>query len=268
MSESHPDLQLEAVQPAAPETSPDAASVDREISRRTRRSFLVGGIATLAGTGAWSWLRTRRPDDDIPWPLRIALRTNEQLWRDYFNETRLAQTFAPSDIEAPRVNGNIGLEDDPDPAWSLSVEGIAGADEALSLKLYDIRALPRIELVTELKCIEGWSRVLRWGGARFRDFVIKYAPGQVDPNSYVAFETPDSEYYVGLDIASALHSQTLLCYEMNDKPLAPQHGAPLRLVIPVKYGIKNLKRIGKIAFRGTRPPDYWAERGYDYYAGF
>ena len=107
-------MPLEPVQPAAPETSPDAGSVDREISRRTRRSFLVGGIATLAGTGAWSWLRTRRPDDDIPWPLRIALRTNELLWRDYFNETRLAQTFAPSDIEAPRLNGNIDLEDDPD----------------------------------------------------------------------------------------------------------------------------------------------------------
>ena len=98
--------------------------------------------------------------------------------------------------------------------------------------------------------------------------MIKYAPGQVDPSSYVAFETPDREYYVGLDMASAFHSQTLLCYEMNDKPLEPQHGAPLRLVIPVKYGIKNLKRIGKIAFSETRPPDYWTERGYDYYAGF
>jgi len=91
----------------------------------------------------------------------MALRTNEQLWRDYFNQTRLARNFAPSDIEAPRPNGNIGLEGDPDPSWNLSIEGIAGADEALSLKLEDIKALPKIELATELKCIEGWSRVLR-----------------------------------------------------------------------------------------------------------
>ncbi len=80
-------------------------------------------------------------------------------------------------------------------------------------------------------------------------------------------ETPDREYYVGLDMASALHPQTLLCYEMDGRPLTPDHGAPLRLVIPVKYGIKNLKRIGTIRFADVRPADYWAERGYDWYSG-
>src|SRR5207253_1641188 len=65
---------------------------------------------------------------------------------------------------------------------------------------------------------------------------------------YVSMETPDGGYYVGLDMASALHPQTLLCYEMNGEPLTLEHGAPLRLVIPVKYGIKNIKRIGSIEF--------------------
>ena len=69
------------------------------------------------------------------------------------------------------------------------------------------------------------------------------------------------------DMASALHPQTLLCYEMNGRPLTPAHGAPLRLVIPIKYGIKNLKQIGTIQFTDERPADYWAERGYDWYAG-
>ena len=81
-------------------------------------------------------------------------------------------------------------------------------------------------------------------------------------------QTPDGEYYVGLDMASAMHSQTLLCSEMDGRPLEPEHGGPLRLVIPVKYGVKNLKRIGKIEFSDSRPKDYWAERGYDWYAGF
>ena len=79
--------------------------------------------------------------------------------------------------------------------------------------------------------------------------------------------TPDELYYVGLDIASALHPQTLLCYEMNGEPLTAGHGAPLRLVTPLKYGIKHLKRIGTIAFADTRPKDYWAELGYDWDAG-
>jgi DMSO/TMAO reductase YedYZ molybdopterin-dependent catalytic subunit len=68
-------------------------------------------------------------------------------------------------------------------------------------------------------------------------------------------------------MASALHPQTLLCYEMNGTPLPPGHGYPLRLIIPVKYGIKNLKRIGNLSFSNERPPDYWFERGYDYYSG-
>jgi DMSO/TMAO reductase YedYZ molybdopterin-dependent catalytic subunit len=68
-------------------------------------------------------------------------------------------------------------------------------------------------------------------------------------------------------MASALHPQTLLCYEMGGRPLTPEHGAPLRLVIPVKYGIKNLKQIGTIQFTDVRPADYWAQQGYDWYAG-
>ena len=255
-------------EPEVRRESGEDGSVDREMASKTRRSFLTGGIAALAGAGAWTWLDTRRPDDGVQWPLRLALRANEQTWRDFSSMKRLARTFAPGEVESPRPNGDVGLEDDPDPEWKLTVDGVKGADEPLLLTMADVKALPKVEMITELKCIEGWSRVIRWGGARFQDFVAKYAPEQKDLNGYVALETPDRAYYVGLDTASALHPQTLLCWEMNGEPLPDEHGAPLRLVIPLKYGIKNLKRIGRIAFSKTRPPDYWAERGYDYYAGF
>jgi DMSO/TMAO reductase YedYZ molybdopterin-dependent catalytic subunit len=66
---------------------------------------------------------------------------------------------------------------------------------------------------------------------------------------------------------SMLHPQTMLAYELNGRPIEIPNGAPLRLVIPIKYGIKSLKRIGKIFFSNRRPPDYWAERGYDWFAG-
>ena len=85
--------------------------------------------------------------------------------------------------------------------------------------------------------------------------------------NYAGLITPDKKYYVGIDIASMMHPQTLLCYEMNGKPLPLKHGYPLRLMIPVKYGIKSLKRIGTLFFSNTPPPDYWYERGYDYYSG-
>ena len=149
----------------------------------------------------------------------------------------------------------------------------------LLLTLDDIKNLPRVEMTTELKCIEGWSVVVSWSGARFSDFINQYQPATRDgaaPNAarhpenllpYVSLVTPDGGYYVGIDMPSALHPQTILCYEMNGAPLTLEHGAPLRLVTPTKYGIKQIKRIGRIAFTNERPADYWAERGYDWYAG-
>jgi molybdopterin-dependent oxidoreductase-like protein protein len=243
------------------------SNVEREIGRKTRRSLLTGGLAALVGAGAWEWIGTRREDDSEAWPLRMGLRLNEQLWRDYSRNTRLARTFPMSAVEAPRFNGDVGMDGSVDANWKLTVEGMTDSGP-LSLGMDAIRGLPKVDMVTQLKCIEGWSRVIHWGGARFRDLVAKYATLDIDPDAYVGMATPDEKYYVGLDAASALHPQTLLCYEMNGKPLEEKHGAPLRLVIPVKYGIKNIKRIGKITYQTTRPGDYWAEDGYDWYAGF
>jgi DMSO/TMAO reductase YedYZ molybdopterin-dependent catalytic subunit len=130
--------------------------------------------------------------------------------------------------------------------------------------------LPRVSETTELKCIEGWSAITNWTGARFADFARAYPPPP--GTKYVALVSepdgyPDERYHVGLDIESALHPQTLLAYAMNDAPLNAAHGAPLRLIIPVKYGIKSIKLITHIAYSATRPGDYWAEQGYDWYAG-
>ena len=66
---------------------------------------------------------------------------------------------------------------------------------------------------------------------------------------------------------SAMHPQTLLWYAMGGKPLTLEHGAPLRLATTVKYGVKSIKRIGRITFTDERPRDFWAEQGYDWYTG-
>jgi DMSO/TMAO reductase YedYZ molybdopterin-dependent catalytic subunit len=232
----------------------------REISRLTRRSFLTGGIASAAGFGTWLWIRKSFSDGGIPRPLRRAEEADDLFSHALFSETRLAKTFDATDIGEARVNSKIGIEDDPAPDWKLEIEG------ASPVSLDQIKSLPKVEQITQFKCIEGWNYIMKWGGAKFSDFAAAHAPGIQKP--WVGLETPDGEYYVGLDRASAMHPQTLLAYEMNGEPLTSDHGAPLRLLIPVKYGIKNLKRIGKITFSDARPKDYWAENGYDYDSGF
>jgi DMSO/TMAO reductase YedYZ molybdopterin-dependent catalytic subunit len=253
--------------------------VRRRMRQQSRRSFLLWGAGLAAGAGAFHWLTTRPEAGDIPWPFRKTLELNERLARGLFSEGRLSRTFDTKQVGPDRVNGDIGLDEDVDvAAWNLRVEGLASGNGTLLLDLDAIRKLPRVVMTTEFKCIEGWSVIVQWAGARFTDFMKAHPPrtrsgGAFSLNhaedlpAYVSMATPDDGYYVGLDMESMLHPQTLLCYEQNGAPLSQEHGAPLRLAIPVKYGVKNIKRIGTIRYSNERPGDYWAERGYDWYVG-
>ena len=234
---------------------------------KSRRAFVVGGAAALAGFLGWRWIGTQHEVENIPFLLREGHRLNEQLWRGLYNPDRLAPTFAVSRSRMPIANGSLGLRTDLDPdAWMLRVEGPDGA-LLETLDLAAVQALPRVEMTTELKCIEGWSEIVHWTGARFSDFAARYADRLPEGLPYVSLVTPDGDYYVGMDMDSMMHAQTLLCYAMQGAPLTMIHGAPLRLVTPLKYGVKLLKRIGTIRFRAERPADYWTERGYDWYIG-
>ncbi len=274
-------------EPAAPRPAAEVlheSTIDRQVRLRTRRAFLGLGAAGLVGALGWRWLLNTPPVDGVAGGLRAVLDFNGEVASAYFKRARLAPEFPASAAEKLRFNGRIGLGADFDPlTWRLRVRRYAAPGSAPredSFTLADIRALPRTEFTTEFKCIEGWSRLVTWGGVRLGDFLNRYPlatrseqavsgsnapPADLAP--YVSLATPDKKYFVGLDIDSALHPQTLLCYEMNGAPLTLRHGAPLRLVVPVKYGIKYIKRIGEMAFIGQRPADYWAERGYDWHAG-
>lgn len=158
-------------------------------------------------------------------------------------------------------------------------EDMSAGVPGLLLTMADVRKLPHVGMVTEFKCIEGWCEIVYWGGVRLRDFLAAFPPQRAGDNQsastelatgfpkYVGLDTPDGQYYVGIEREVALHPQTLLAYELNGRPLTPDHGAPLRLVTPLKYGIKQLKQIGRITYSNVRPHDYWHEQGYDYYAG-
>jgi hypothetical protein len=139
----------------------------------------------------------------------------------------------------------------------------------LLLTMSDILRLPRHELVTQFKCIEGWSQIVYWAGVRMADFLEEYPPELRDGKEpqFVYMETPDGDYYNGYDIQVCRHPQTLLVTEMMGAPLTQYHGAPLRLHMPTKYGYKQIKRIGLISYNTERPDDYWTKLGYDWYAG-
>ena len=252
-------------------------NVERTMRGKSRRSFLVMGVSAAAGVAGWEWLTTRPQAGGLSYPLRRTLEFNEELAESYFKEARLTPTFPREMAGEPRVDGDEGLSAEFDPStWRLQV---MGAGEARTVTLEDIKRLRRVEMTTEHKCIEGWSTIVNWAGARLSDFAAAYnlatrsgTPPDFrnrprDLVRYVGLETPDGGYYVGLDMPSAMHPQTLLCYEMGGRPLTLAHGAPLRLVTTVKYGIKSIKRIGRITFTDERPRDFWSEQGYDWYAG-
>ena len=254
-------------------------AAEQEMRRLTRRSFTVGAIAAAAGLGGWGWLTTTAPEDGLPWPLRRMLHFNHSLAEGYSSPRHLAPTFPRAAAQGqPRTNGLVGLSGKVQAAWQLRVQHAGrGVEQAISLPA--VQRLPRTDLVTELKCVEGWSEVMQFGGVRFLDFVTQFSlatrSGRTpDPQGnpedlyrYVYLATPDESYYVGLDMASALHPQTVLCDTMNGQPLTRSHGAPLRLYLAVKYGYKSLKRVGLIRFQDERPPDYRAERCHVWYAG-
>ena len=241
-----------------------------------RRSFIAFGTFIILQAAAYiGWRKLYTSPDEVAGitkgaqaPLRQALNQNELFFRRlFFSERHLVKTY-PKDMAArkPRVNSRIGLEGKFNIAdWKLDVARSPG--DVLDLTIDEIKTLPKTEIVYSFKCVEGWDQIQHWGGVKFSDFIEHFQLHKQAQMGYVGMSTPDGKYYVGLDMASAMHPQTLLAYEMNGKAMGTDHGAPLRLIIPVKYGIKNLKRISSITFSNTRPRDYWAEQGYDYYSG-
>jgi DMSO/TMAO reductase YedYZ molybdopterin-dependent catalytic subunit len=248
-------------------------TVEQKIKRRNFISFTVFGAFGAGAYSGWKWLYNS-PDETAGItagahkPLRRALNKTELFFRRLtFSENHLVKTYPKSmAAKVVRHNSDIGSEGKlPPENWKLQV--IKKSGEVLHITLDELKALPKTEIVFDFKCVEGWDQVSHWGGTKFTDFIAHYKLHDEAKLEYVGLETPDKQYYVGIDMPSALHPQTLLAYEVNDQPLPGKHGQPLRLIIPVKYGIKNLKRIGTITFSNTRPHDYWAEQGYDYYSG-
>lgn len=239
---------------------------EKQIRNKTILSVSVLIVFLAACLTGWKWIYEQPRDNRVYRPLRSALDRNEIIFHSMLGGGRLTKTYREDDVVPHvRINGKIGLTGISEDTWRLHVARAEG--DTFLLSLQDIKKLPKTEIIFDFKCIEGWSQVTHWGGVRFSDFVKAYGLEDAAGKRFTGMSTPDEEYYVGIDRKSMMHPQTIICYEMNGKPLPAANGFPLRLIIPVKYGVKHLKCIGSIYFSDERPPDYWYERGYDYYCG-
>ncbi len=135
------------------------------------------------------------------------------------------------------------------------------------LNLFNLKKLPFASMIMQHVCVEGWAAVVQWGGIRLRDLAQIVQPK--DDVRYVLFESAD-KYTNSWDLASAIHPQTLLAYQMNEQPLPIKNGAPVRLAAPIKLGYKQSKWVTKISFVSQIPKGgkgYWEEQGYEWFAG-
>ena len=242
-----------------------------------RRLFIASTVSALAGCG----------------PLSSGLSQNEQFMRvlgsvEGLNHrligTRgLARGYRERDVDRVfRVNGFATPSDaayarllaDRFESYRLVVEGAVERPRAFTLS--QLRRMPQQTQITRHDCVEGWSAIGKWSGVRLDD--VLGAVGPRDDARYVVFRCMDNDgagnlYYESLDMHQAHHPQALLALRLNDAPLDPDHGAPVRLRVPTQLGYKSAKWIARIEVVGSFARiagghgGYWEDQGYEWYAG-
>jgi DMSO/TMAO reductase YedYZ molybdopterin-dependent catalytic subunit len=270
---------------------------ERKIRARSRRDFLLFGAGALAAAAGFWWVLPDATRQKHLTPglrdwldslearlgatkqrrerfLNRALTFDDDVAEALYSPDRSVRTYSKSDV-TPLRNNYEGMTPGPDylPGWRLSVSGLAsGKDESLSIDDL-LSRLPRHDQVTRLCCVEGWSMIAWWGGLRFADFLRAYPPApaarwaRLDSAVNRDSDGKRDPYYVSIDLPTARHPQTLLATHVSGKPLPLAHGAPLRLLAPMKLGLKNIKAITSITYSAEEPADYWNERGYSKYDG-
>jgi len=191
---------------------------------------------------------------------------NQQVESLIFQPQQLIPEFPITAIEPDKliVNSFRGTPTINPAAYRLIIDG--EVNNPLSLSMSDLQKLPLTSMVICHVCVEGWAAIVQWGGVRLRDLLVIAKP--LPQSKYVYFYSADG-YYESWDLDSVLHPQTLMAYQKNGQPLAPENGAPLRLASPVKLGYKLSKWVTRIQLTselGERR-GYWEDLGYEWYAG-
>lgn len=241
-----------------------AIDVRRELDMPSRRLFgkrilTLGGLTMLTGCSLTD-------EASVETFLSRVSRMNDRVQAWLFDPNRLAPTYTEADITRPfPFNAFYGIEevtvvngDD----FRLQVGGLVSNKKSWSLD--ELYALPKAEQITRHICVEGWSAIGRWGGTPFAGFLQRI--GADTTAKYVGFRCAD-DYYESIDMATALHPQTLLTFTYDGERLPPKYGFPMKLRMPTKLGYKNPKHIMELFVTNTFPGGYWVDQGYNWFGG-
>ena len=269
----------------------------RLLAAQTRRDFLLFGAGVAASlAGAW-WLLPDRAKARLapgPWRDRLdtlaarvglsreareralnrALTFDDDVAEALYSRDRRVRTYRRSEVTA-LPNNYHGRTPGPEilEGWALRLDGLASGQTEFLSRTELLSRFARHDQVTRLVCVEGWSAIAWWGGLRFADLLAAHPPAAgarwASMRSTVSLDgagRPET-YYVSIDLETARHPQVLLATHLAGAPLPLAHGAPLRLLAPMKLGLKNIKAITDITYTAEEPPDFWNERGYSKFDG-
>jgi DMSO/TMAO reductase YedYZ molybdopterin-dependent catalytic subunit len=255
-----------------------------------RRSLLKAALASvatlpLAGCSGLDFLRNRDNAmrqfmisfNSLTYRAQRLLLSANQLAPE-FTEADIKQDQHPNGTTEPDTEDYVALQENDFADYRLVIDGLV--DKPAQFSLPEIRALPSRTQITRHDCVEGWSCIAKWQGVPLSLLLDQVG---VKPEArFVVFHCFDAIekslsgeilYYESIDMVDARHPQTILAYAMNDKQLPIENGAPLRVRVERQLGYKMAKYIKRIelvddfANIGEGHGSYWADRGYEWYAG-
>ena len=229
-------------------------------SRRlfAKQALSLGAISMLTGCSL-------ADDNSVENALMIMSRWNDDVQGWLFDPDKLAPVYPESMLTTPFPFNAYYAESKIRPSpenFRLKVTGLASLKTDWGLD--ELAALPQTSQVTRHVCVEGWSAIGKWGGIRFSEFLKR--SGADLKAKYIGFRCHD-DYFTSIDMATALHAQTLLTLTYADQTLPPKYGYPLKLRMPTKLGYKNPKYIQEISITNTYPGGYWEDQGYNWFGG-